>query len=120
MTGLFSISDQNKAGYTAGQLRMVGQGQNCKKRSQFKNVTDGLFDGLFDIQTDQWTNMASSRVAFLQLKIMFTSQKTALTWVKYSFQSKNLGLCSQNHLNFVKVYLEIKHFCSCKLVIVKP
>ena len=82
MTGLFSISDQNKAEYTAGQSWMVGQGQNCRKRSQFKNVTDGLFDGLFDIQTDQWTNMASSRVAFLQLKIMFTSQKTALTWVK--------------------------------------
>ena len=31
---------KNKVGYTAPALRIVGQGQYCKKCPQFKNVTD--------------------------------------------------------------------------------
>ena len=32
---------KNKTGYMAGQSRTIGQGQQCKNRPQFKNVTDG-------------------------------------------------------------------------------
>ena len=43
----------NKAGYTAGQSRTVGQEQKCKTHLQFRNVMDGLTDGPTDRPTRQ-------------------------------------------------------------------
>ena len=44
-------SKMNKAGYTAIQSRTVGQEQQCKNHSEFRNVTDRQTDGPTDLPT---------------------------------------------------------------------
>ena len=46
-------SKGNKAGYTAGQSRTVGQEQKSENRPEFNNVTDGRTDGPTDRPTRQ-------------------------------------------------------------------
>ena len=43
-----TVIGKNKAGYTAGQSRMVGQERKSKNHLRFKNVMDGLTDGPID------------------------------------------------------------------------
>ena len=47
------LSYDNKAGYTAIQLRTVGQEQLCVNQSQFRNISDGRTDGQTDRPTRQ-------------------------------------------------------------------
>ena len=60
-------ADVNKAVYTAGQSRTVGQEQQCRNRSQFRNVTGG--------PTDRLTDTARCRLACPRLKTKKTKGK---------------------------------------------